>query len=131
MADISDRASVETAVSTITNKLGPIDILINNVGTGKFVKFLELDPEAREIIKGHKVKYYLDLINEVREKTIEELKKKDDKWLMADYPLWSKDRQINTYWKWFHVCEHGSNHRGQVTWLKSRLPGTKSGNDES
>jgi short-subunit dehydrogenase len=62
MADISDRASVETAVSTITNKLGPIDILINNVGTGKFVKFLELDPEAREIIKGHKVKITLTLL---------------------------------------------------------------------
>jgi 3-oxoacyl-[acyl-carrier protein] reductase len=48
MADISDRASVETAVSTITNELGPIDILINNAGTGKFGKFLELDPEDWE-----------------------------------------------------------------------------------
>jgi 3-oxoacyl-[acyl-carrier protein] reductase len=48
MADISDRASVEAAVSTITDELGPIDILINNAGTGKFGKFLELDPEDWE-----------------------------------------------------------------------------------
>lgn len=90
---------------------------------------MSLGAEARKQIKGHKVKYYLDLINEVREKTIEELKKKDDNWLLAVDPLWSKDRQINTYWKWFHVCEHESNHRGQITWLKSRLPGAKAGND--
>ncbi len=48
MADISDRVSVEAAVNTITNELGPIDILINNAGTGKFGKFLELDPEDWE-----------------------------------------------------------------------------------
>ncbi len=90
---------------------------------------MSLGPEVREKIKGHKVNYYLDLINEVREKTIEELKKKDDKWLMAVDPLWSKDRPINTFWKWFHVCEHESNHRGQITWLKSRLPGAKASND--
>ena len=43
-------------------------------------------------IKGHEVKYYLDMINEVRQKTIEELKKKDDKWLLAIDPEWSKER---------------------------------------
>lgn len=48
MADISDRSSVEAAVHAITSALGPIDILINNAGTGKFGKFLELDPEDWE-----------------------------------------------------------------------------------
>lgn len=31
----------------------------------------------------------------------------------------------NNYCKWFHVCEHESNHNGQIKFLKSRLPGAK------
>ena len=77
---------------------------------------MNLGEEGRKKIKGQEVKYYLDIIGEVRQKTLEEFKKKDDKWLL------SKERSPNTYWKWFHVCEHESNHRGQMTWLKSRLP---------
>lgn len=86
---------------------------------------MNLGKDARKQIKGKEVKYYLDMINEVRQKTIKELKKKDDKWLLAVDPEWSKERPLNTYWKWFHVCEHESNHRGQMTWLKSRLPEAK------
>lgn len=47
-ADVSDRTAVETAVQSIENSLGPIDILINNAGTGTFGKFLELEPEVWE-----------------------------------------------------------------------------------
>jgi uncharacterized damage-inducible protein DinB len=90
---------------------------------------MHLGDEGRKAIKGHEAKYYLDMINEVRQKTIDELKKKDDKWLLAVDPLWSRERPLNTYWKWFHVCEHESNHRGQMTWLKSRLPGGKPGKE--
>ncbi len=90
---------------------------------------MSLGEEGRKKIKGQEVKYYLDMISEVRQKTLEELKKKDDKWLLAIDPEWSKERPLNTYWKWFHVCEHESNHRGQITWLKSRLPGAKPGKD--
>lgn len=86
---------------------------------------MSLGDEGRANIKGKEVKYYLDMINEVREKTLMELKKKDDKWLLAIDPAWSKQRPLNTYWKWFHVVEHESNHRGQISWLKSRLPGAK------
>ena len=53
----------------------------------------------------------------------------DDKWLLAVDPAWSKQRPLNTYWKWFHVCEHESNHRGQMTWQKSRLSGVKPSKD--
>ncbi|MGC3947475.1 MAG: DinB family protein [Chryseolinea sp.] len=90
---------------------------------------LELGDQGRNEIKGHDLQYYLDAIGEVRQKTLEELKKKDDKWLAAIDPEWSKERPLNTYWKWFHVCEHESNHRGQISWLKSRLPGAKPGKD--
>ena len=91
---------------------------------------MSLGDEGRKNIKGHEVKYYLDTITEVRQKTLEEFKKKDDAWLMVIDPVWSeKDEPLNTYWKWFHVCEHESNHRGQMAWLKSRLPGAKPAKD--
>ncbi len=44
-ADVSDNESVIAAVDHIKSELGPIDILINNAGIGKFGKFLELSPE--------------------------------------------------------------------------------------
>ncbi|WP_416439062.1 3-ketoacyl-ACP reductase [Phnomibacter sp. MR] len=47
-ADMSDRATVEAAVQSISAALGNINILINNAGTGKFGKFLELQPEEWE-----------------------------------------------------------------------------------
>lgn len=90
---------------------------------------MSLGDEGRKNIKGKEVQYYIDAIAEVRQKTLNELKKKDDKWLLAVDPEWSKEQTFNTYWKWFHVCEHEANHRGQIAWLKSRLPGAKPSND--
>jgi uncharacterized damage-inducible protein DinB len=87
---------------------------------------MNLGDEGRKTIKGQEVQYYLDLIKEVRERTLTELKSKDDNWLATIDPKWSTaENPLNTYWKWFHVCEHESNHRGQISWLKSRLPGAK------
>ena len=91
---------------------------------------MSLGDEGRKVIKGQEVKYYLDAITEVRAKTLQEFKNKDDQWLMALDPAWSKPgADLNTYWKWFHVCEHESNHRGQIKWLMSRLPGAKPSKD--
>lgn len=90
---------------------------------------MNLGDEGRKNIKGNNVKYYFDIITEVRQKTLDEFKKKDDQWLLAVDPEWSKDEPFNTYWKWFHVCEHEANHRGQIAWLKSRLPGAKAVQD--
>jgi 3-oxoacyl-[acyl-carrier protein] reductase len=47
-ADVSDRPAVEVVVKELEEKLGPVDILINNAGTGKFGGFLELEPEEWE-----------------------------------------------------------------------------------
>lgn len=90
---------------------------------------MSLNDAGRNELKGHDAQYYLDKINAVREETLAKLKTKDDKWLLALDPIWSKQQPVNTYWKWFHVCEHESNHRGQMTWLKSRLPGMKAGKE--
>ena len=42
-----------------------------------------LGDDGRHDIKGKELKFYIDLITEVREKTLAELKKKDDTWLLA------------------------------------------------
>ncbi len=99
---------------------------LNNNEKRDWEAAMTLGDAGRKAIKGQEVKYYLDRIAEVREKTLAEFKKKDDAWLLAVDPEWSRGREDrNTYWKWFHVCEHESNHRGQITWLKGRLPGAK------
>lgn len=87
---------------------------------------LELGDAGRKNIKGKDLAFYIDLITEVREKTLAELKKRDDDWLLAVDPKFGGGKEpYNNYWKWFHVCEHESNHRGQISFLKSRLPGAK------
>ena len=43
MADVSDRAQVEAMVKTVSEDLGPIDVLVNNAGIESIVPFLELD----------------------------------------------------------------------------------------
>jgi uncharacterized damage-inducible protein DinB len=81
-----------------------------------------LGKEGRNSIKGHELPYYLGRLKEVRDHTLSELQKRDDAWLMQ-VDSSSPGDPINNYCKWFHVCEHESHHNGQVTWLKSRLPG--------
>ncbi len=52
VADIANINAVNTAAAQIKKNLGPIDILINNAGTGTFAKFLEMEPsEWENIIK--------------------------------------------------------------------------------
>ncbi len=81
---------------------------------------VNLGEEARRTIRGHPLDYYLNVLHETREKTLAQLKKRDDAWLLAvdrDF-TWGP---TNNYCKWFHVCEHESNHNGQINWIKSRL----------
>lgn len=87
-----------------------------------------LGDEGRKIIKGNPLKYYLSTLEEVRSNTLSEFKKRDDAWLMSVDKEWPWG-PTNNYCKWFHVCEHESNHNGQIKWLKSRMPGAKAGND--
>lgn len=90
----------------------------------KFDVAMKLGDEARKTIKGNNLDFYLGILKEVREKTLEEFKKRDDKWLMETDNFFGR-QPTNNYCKWFHVCEHESNHNGQIKWLKSRLPGAK------
>ena len=95
----------------------------------RFGAAMGLGDEGRKIIKGHDLNYYLDQLKEVREKTLTELKNRDDKWLMTVDPKFFGGQPTNNYCKWFHVVEHESNHNGQIKYIKSRLPGAKGSND--
>ncbi len=88
-----------------------------------------LGDKGRKFIKGHPLQYYLDILHQTRATTLAELKKRDDAWLMEVDPAGFQNMPTNNYCKWFHVCEHESNHNGQIKWIKSRLPGAKPGND--
>ena len=90
---------------------------------------MNLGAEARKTIKGNKLAFYLDALKQVRERTLAELKKRDDAWLMQVDRDWSWG-PTNNYCKWFHVCEHESNHNGQIKWIRNRLPGAASREQE-
>jgi hypothetical protein len=96
--------------------------------TKKFSVAMELGEPARQQIKGNNVDFYLGLLKETRENTLTEFKKRDDKWFMTVDEKWPWG-PTNNYCKWFHVCEHESHHLGQIAMLKSRVPGSNTGNN--
>ncbi len=101
----------------------------NDAEKAKWGVAMSLGEQGRQTIKGNDLNYYLDMLKENREKTLAEFKKRDDKWLMEVDPSFFGRQPTNNYCKWFHVCEHESNHNGQIKWIKSRLHGAKGGND--
>jgi uncharacterized damage-inducible protein DinB len=84
---------------------------------------LKLGPRARREIRGHDLDYYLTALENVRARTLAELSKRDDDWLYEETPFWD-GLPANNYFKWFHVFEDEINHRGQIRWLRKRLPET-------
>ncbi len=86
---------------------------------------MSLGEPARKQIKGNDLKFYLDMLEETRMASLTEFKKRDDKWLMEIDPSFFGRQPTNNYCKWFHVCEHESNHNGQIKWIRSRLPGAR------
>lgn len=80
-----------------------------------------LGEEARKQINGNDINYYLSKLEEVREVTKKEFAKRDDEWIMKPEPFF-ENKPTNNYCKWFHVCEHESNHNGQMKFIKKRLP---------
>ena len=80
-----------------------------------------LGEKGREQIKGNDINYYLTKLKEVRAVTEEGFAKRDDDWIMKSEPFF-ENKQTNNYCKWFHVCEHESNHNGQMKFIVKRLP---------
>ena len=81
---------------------------------------LDLGQPGRENIRGHDLNFYLEKLAAVRARTLAELAQKDDEWLRTEAMLGTLPS--NHYFMWFHVFEDEINHRGQIRWLRKRLP---------
>jgi len=82
---------------------------------------MNLGEEGRKMIKGNNIDYYLSKLEEVREVTKMEFAKRNDDWLMTSEPFF-ENKPTNNHCKWFHVCEHESNHNGQIKFIMKRIP---------
>jgi uncharacterized damage-inducible protein DinB len=80
---------------------------------------LKLGDKARAAIRGLPLQFYVDELQRTREATLAALSQRDDAWLEA--PLRAAPA-LNAHWAWFHVAEDEINHRGQIRWLRTRLP---------
>jgi uncharacterized damage-inducible protein DinB len=80
---------------------------------------LKLGAEGRRALRGRSLDDYLDELRSVRQVTLEGLAARDDAWLDRSV---SPAPRINMHWAWFHVAEDEINHRGQIRWLRARLP---------
>ena len=79
-----------------------------------------LGDKGRQTFKGKSPSFYLDKFAEVREYSLNELKNRDDTWLMESTNFFG-NQPTNNYCKWFHVVEHESNHNGQIRIIKKRV----------
>lgn len=87
----------------------------------KWKAALDLGESSRNLIRGNELNYYINAMNDVRNRTYELMKEKDNEWLEKKNKVGNLD--TNNYWIWFHVLEDEINHRGQISWLRKRLPG--------
>lgn len=80
---------------------------------------LKLGADGRRSLRGYSLEHYLEELTVVRRVTLETLAARDDAWLERSV---SPAPRINAHWAWFHVAEDEVNHRGQIRWLRARLP---------
>ena len=80
---------------------------------------LRLGANGRRSLRGYPLDHYLEELTAVRRVTLETLAARDDVWLERSV---SPAPKINAHWAWFHVTEDEINHRGQIRWLRARLP---------
>ncbi len=69
--------------------------------------------------RGVPLSHYLDEMATLRRATLSSLRQRDDAWLERALPA---APELNAHWAWFHVAEDEASHRGQIRWLKRRLP---------
>ena len=81
-----------------------------------------LGAPAREQIRGHALGHYIERLEQVRARTLEELALRDDAWLIEERGQWNGAVSNNDF-TWFHVVEDELNHRGQIRLQRKRLPG--------
>ena len=80
---------------------------------------LKLGATGRDVLRGQTLDHYVTELDEARRATLEMLATRDDAWLDRSVRVAPR---INAHWAWFHVAEEEINHRGQIRWLRARLP---------
>ena len=80
---------------------------------------LKLGAEGRQSLRGYPLEHYLEELAAVRQVSLDTLAARDDGWLEHTV---SSAPKLNAHWVWFHVAEHEIGHRGQIRWLRARLP---------
>ena len=80
---------------------------------------LTLGAEGRHLLRGKPLEHYVHELAEARRVTLAGLAARDDEWLEQSLRA---APAMNAHWAWFHVAEDEINHRGQIRWLRSRLP---------
>ena len=113
-------ASLEAAYQEMT--FYGRNILNNPERIQKWRVPMYLGDQARREIKGHSVSYYLEELKAIRDQTVEQFRQYDDDWLWQVSSYGSRGQAANNYWMWYHVYEDEINHRGEISWLKSRIP---------
>ena len=81
---------------------------------------LDLGEGARRELRGHNLAHYTERLARVRSETLSQLAARADSWLDETGPFGGSE--ANNYFKWFHVTEDELSHRGQIRWLRKRLP---------
>ncbi len=88
---------------------------------GKWGAAFSLGDAARATIKGKPLQHYLDLVATARETSKSRLRGKSDAWLLEERDYVGGEK-CNNWYIWFHIPEDETNHRGQINWLRKRLP---------
>ena len=86
---------------------------------GLWASALKLGAHGRHSLRGYLLDHYLEELSVVRTATLDALAARDDAWLERTVTVAPR---INAHWAWFHVAEDEVNHRGQIRWLRARLP---------
>jgi len=80
---------------------------------------LKLGESGRRLLRGEPLEHYLDELALIRRVTLDALATRDEAWLERSV---AQAPKINAHWAWFHVAEEEINHRGQIRFLRARLP---------
>ncbi|WP_040278790.1 mycothiol transferase [Psychroserpens damuponensis] len=87
----------------------------NKAEAKKWETALNLGEKGRNEFKDKPISYYMKIYDDVREKTKDLLKTKDDAWFKE------MNGNMSNQWAWFHVMEHQANHMGQLALITKRL----------
>lgn len=80
---------------------------------------LKLGANGRHSLRGQSLEHYVGELTAERRHTLEMFAARDDEWLDRTVTMAPR---INAHWAWFHVAEDEISHRGQIRWLRARLP---------